>query len=127
MTVVTRIRTRTSVAPALVARVVLVAAVAVNLAIVWTLFFTEHAPVKNTLVTIGRFLGLHVALIMMLQLILVARLPWLDRRIGMDRLTAWHRWVGFTLLWTVVLHGTFIVLGYARLDRAPALQTFLGL
>jgi predicted ferric reductase len=64
---------------------------------------------------------------MMLQLLLVARLPWLDRRIGMDRLTAWHRWVGFSLLWTVVLHATFIVLGYARLDRAPVLRTFFGL
>lgn len=29
---------------------------------------------------------------MAFQLLLVARLPWLDRRIGMDRLTLWHRW-----------------------------------
>ncbi len=34
---------------------------------------------------------------MMVQLVLIARLPWLDRRIGMDRLTAWHRWVGIAL------------------------------
>jgi predicted ferric reductase len=127
MTVVTRIRTRTSVAPALAGRVVLVAAVAINLAIVWTLFFTEHAAQKNTLVTIGRFLGLHVALIMILQLVLIARLPWLDRRIGMDRLTSWHRWVGFTLLWTVILHLSFIITGYARFDRIPVLREALNL
>ena len=75
-------------------------------------------PGKNGLLSVGRFFGLHAALIMMVQLLLVARLPWLDRRIGMDRLTSWHRWVGFTLFWTVVLHATFIVLGYARLDGA---------
>jgi predicted ferric reductase len=127
MSVVTRDRTPTSAPPGLVARVVLWTAVAVNLAIVWTLFFTEHATPKNTLVTIGRFLGLHVALLMILQLILVARLPWLDRRIGMDRLTSWHRWVGFSLFWTVILHLSFIITGYARFDRIPVLREALNL
>ena len=48
---------------------------------------------------------------------LVARLPWLDRRIGMDRLTSWHRWTGFTLFWLVLLHPTFVMLGYAELRQ----------
>ena len=55
---------------------------------------------------------------MMVQLVLVARLPWLDRRLGMDRLTAWHRWVGITLAWTIACHATFVLLGFARLDDA---------
>jgi len=63
----------------------------------------------------------------MLQLILIARLPFLDRRLGMDRLTRWHRWIGFTLFWTVLTHASIVVLGYARLDNAPLLKTFLGL
>jgi len=42
---------------------------------------------------------------------LVARLPWLDRRIGMDRLTGWHRWTGFTLLWTLLAHVVLIAFG----------------
>jgi predicted ferric reductase len=126
MTATSRHRARTGTPPAVLGRFVLWAAVAVNLILVEVLFFTG-GPGKNSLLTVAKFFGLHVALIMMLQLTLVARLPWLDRRIGMDRLTAWHRWVGFTLLWTVVLHGTFIVIGYARLDRAPVLKTFLGL
>jgi hypothetical protein len=50
MSVVTREGTRTSTPPGLVARVVLWTVVAVNVAIVWTLFFTEHAPPKYTLV-----------------------------------------------------------------------------
>jgi predicted ferric reductase len=64
---------------------------------------------------------------MMLQLTLVARIPWLDRRLGMDRLTAWHRWVGFTLLWTVVLHANLVVLGYARLGGTSMFGAFLDL
>jgi predicted ferric reductase len=97
-----------------------------NVLIVEVLFVTSGSG-KNTLLTIAKFFGLHAALIMMLQLILVARLPWLDRRIGMDRLTSWHRWIGFSLLWTIVLHATLIVLGYARLGGAPLVSTFLSL
>jgi predicted ferric reductase len=110
----------------MVARLVLGAVVVVNLLIVEVLFFTSGGG-KNSLLTVAKFFGLHVALIMMVQLTLVARLPWLDRRIGMDRLTSWHRWVGFSLLWTVVLHATFIVAGYASLDQKPAARTFLSL
>ena len=118
--------TRTAAPPAMVGRWALWAVVAVNLVIVEVLFVTAGSG-KNSLLTIAKFLGLHVALIMMLQLTLVARLPWLDRRIGMDRLTAWHRWVGFTLLWTVLLHAGFVTVGYATLDNAPVLKTFLTL
>jgi predicted ferric reductase len=108
------------------ARAVLWTAVAANLLVVEVLFVTSGEG-KNSLLTIGKFFGLHAALIMMLQLTLIARLPWLDRRIGMDRLTSWHRWVGFGLLWTVITHATFIVLGYARLGGLPVPATFLDL
>jgi predicted ferric reductase len=112
---------RSDFAPALVpratqARFVLVALVVANLVVV-ELMFRAAPAAKNTLVAIGQFLGLHAALVMILQLILVARLPWLDRRIGMDRLTSWHRWTGFTLFWVVLLHPTFVLLGYASYDH----------
>ncbi len=64
---------------------------------------------------------------MMVQLVLVARLPWLDRRLGMDRLTAWHRWVGIGLAWTIACHATFVLLGFARLDDATVPDTFVNL
>jgi len=116
MTATSQPLTRTVVSPAVLARAALLAAVLLNLVFVEVLFFTSDVPQKNTLITVGRFFGLHVALIMIVQLILIARLPFLDRRIGMDTLTSWHRWVGFTLFWTLLLHVTFIVLGFAELD-----------
>jgi predicted ferric reductase len=126
MTEVSRPPARAAAPPLRRAQVVLGAVVLANLAVVETLFVTSGAG-KNSVLTVAKFFGLHVALIMMAQLVLVARLPWLDRRIGMDRLTSWHRWVGFTLLWTVVLHATLVVLGYARLDGVSAPRTFLAL
>jgi predicted ferric reductase len=115
--------TSASVRPAVTARLVLWGVVAVNLVIVEILYWTGDFT-KNAFVWIGQFLGLHLALVMALQLVLVARLPFLDRRIGMDRLTSWHRWTGFTVFWLVLLHPTFILLGYARLDRIPFLREF---
>jgi predicted ferric reductase len=114
------------VPPNVVARWAFVAFVVVNVAIVLGLFFTAGEG-KNGILTVAKFFGLHAALIMLFQLLLVARLPWLDRRIGMDRLTVWHRWVGFTLLWTVLTHFTLVILGYAALGDEPVTKTFLAL
>lgn len=117
---------RVGVPPALAARLVLAGAVLAHVVVVEVLFATAGTG-KNEVLTVAKFFGLHAATLMMLQLVLVARLPWLDRRIGMDRLTVWHRVVGFALLWVVLTHATLVVLGYALLDSLPVLRTFLSL
>jgi predicted ferric reductase len=121
MTAVTQPQTR-QVTSARTAHVVLWIFLLVNLVIVELMFATASPPAHNTLTSVGRFLGLHLAFVMALQLLLIARLPFLDRRIGMDRLTTWHRWTGFTLFWLVLLHPTFVLLGYSQLDKI----SFLG-
>ncbi|MEH0473534.1 ferredoxin reductase family protein [Streptomyces sp. B21-097] len=103
----------TAIRPRVVARTGLYAVLAANAAVV-TWFAVQAGFASNALVVIGRFAGLYAALLMAFQLLLVARLPWLDRRIGMDRLTNWHRWTGFGLLWTLVAHVVFIAFGYAE-------------
>ncbi|OSZ59642.1 oxidoreductase [Streptomyces pharetrae CZA14] len=105
-------RPPTAIRPKVVARTGLYALLAANAAVV-TLFFAQAGLASNALILLGRLAGLYGALLMAFQLLLVARLPWLDRRIGMDRLTLWHRWTGFTLLWTLLAHAVFITLGYA--------------
>ncbi|MEV5488541.1 ferredoxin reductase family protein [Streptomyces bobili] len=115
-----------AIPPVVAARWALWTFVIVNLVIVEALFLAEGTG-KNGVLTAAKFFGLHAAVLMLFQLLLVARLPWLDRRIGMDRLTVWHRWVGFTLLWTLLTHAVLVVLGYARLDDAAMTKTFMAL
>lgn len=105
--------------PRVVARTGLYAVLAANAAVVaW--FFAQAGFASNALIVLGRLTGLYAALIMAFQLVLVARLPWLDRRIGMDRLTSWHRWTGFGILWTLLAHVVFISFGYAQgTDTGP--------
>jgi predicted ferric reductase len=112
--------------PAQKAELVLSGAVLGHLLVVEVLYFAA-GPARNDLLGVARFFGLHVAAVMMVQLVLVARIPWLDRRLGMDRLTAWHRWVGIALAWTVLCHATFVLLGFARLDDATVPATFSSL
>ncbi len=119
---ISRVRQGT-IPPVVAARWALWTFVIVNLVIVEALFLTAGTG-KNGVLTVAKFFGLHAAVLLLFQLLLVARLPWLDRRIGMDRLTVWHRWLGFTLLWTVLTHAVLVVLGYARLDGASATKTF---
>ncbi|MDT0438425.1 MULTISPECIES: ferric reductase-like transmembrane domain-containing protein [Streptomyces] len=103
----------TAIRPRAVARTGLYAVLAANAAVV-TYFFTQAGFASNALIVLGRLAGLYGALLMAFQLLLVARLPWLDRRIGMDRLTSWHRWTGFGLLWTLLAHAVLITFGYAQ-------------
>ncbi|MEU9331685.1 ferredoxin reductase family protein [Streptomyces sp. NPDC048290] len=103
----------TGVRPKVVARTGLYTVLAANAAVV-AYFFVQGGFASNALIVLGRLTGLYAGLLMAFQLLLVARLPWLDRRIGMDRLTNWHRWTGFALLWLLLGHTVFIVFGYAR-------------
>ncbi|WP_069627647.1 ferredoxin reductase family protein [Streptomyces niveus] len=114
MTTVQRVQPPpTPVRPQVVARAGLYALFAANVIVV-SVFFVRAGFASNALVLLGRLAGLYAALLMAFQLLLVARLPFFDRRIGMDRLTSWHRWVGFGLLWLLLAHGVFIVFGYAQ-------------
>jgi predicted ferric reductase len=122
----TQVRTG-AVPPVVAARWALWTFVIVNVVIVEGLFLAAGTG-KNGTLTVAKFFGLNAAVLMLFQLLLVARLPWLDRRIGMDRLTVWHRWVGFTLLWTVLTHFVLVILGYSRLGAGSSMTaTFFGL
>ncbi|MFD8519935.1 ferric reductase-like transmembrane domain-containing protein [Streptomyces capillispiralis] len=112
--------------PKVVASTGLYALLAAN-ALVVAVFFVRAGFGANALVLLGRLTGLYAALLMAFQLLLVARLPWLDRRIGMDRLTLWHRWVGFGLLWTLLGHAVFITFGYAGMSSMDPVNQLVDL
>jgi len=67
--------------------------------------------------SVGRLTGLLSAYLALLQVLLLARLPPLERLAGFDRLTVWHRLNGKACLSLVLAHVVFITLGYAASDR----------
>ncbi|CAM5351814.1 ferredoxin reductase family protein [Streptomyces pilosus] len=112
--------------PGTVARAGLYGLLAAN-AVVVAVLFVRAGFGADALVLLGRLTGLYGALLMAFQLLLVARLPWLDRRIGMDRLTLWHRWTGFALLWTLLAHAVFITCGYAGMSSLDPVDQLVDL
>jgi predicted ferric reductase len=67
--------------------------------------------------SIARITGLLCAYLALVQVVLLARLPWLEKVTGFDRLSVWHRWNGHAVLWLLLGHVVFSVWGYALMDK----------
>jgi predicted ferric reductase len=64
--------------------------------------------------SIGRLTGLVSADLLVIQVLLMARIPWVERSYGQDLLARRHRLVGFVSFWLIVAHVVLITLGYAQ-------------
>ena len=51
------------------------------------------------------------------QVLMLSRLPWLERLVGFDRLTVWHRRNGKACILLVLAHVVLITIGYALSDQ----------
>ena len=74
------------------------------------------------LTSLGRLTGLLAADLLLVQVLLMARIPVVERAVGQDRLARWHRLAGFTSFTLMVAHIGLISWGDAagRLAAAPA-------
>lgn len=77
---------------------------------------------ETGLTSTGRLTGLVSALLLLAQVVLMARVPLLERAYGQDQLARIHRVVGFTSFDLMVAHVVLITWGYAAgsLARWPA-------
>ncbi len=62
---------------------------------------------------IGQVTALLGTYAVLVQLLLMSRIAWLERAIGLDHLAVWHRWTGFAALWLLVAHVVFTTIGWA--------------
>jgi predicted ferric reductase len=83
----------------------------------------------DVLNSIGRITGLIGAYLALLQVLMLARLPRLDRLIGFDRMTIWHRRNGKACIVLIVVHTLTITAGYTLTDQTGVgneISTLLG-
>jgi predicted ferric reductase len=66
---------------------------------------------------VGRLTGLVGTYLVLVQVLLMARLPWLDRLVGADRLAVWHRRNGEYVVGLLVVHAVATIAGYALSDH----------
>jgi predicted ferric reductase len=75
--------------------------------------------VYNTIISISRICALLGSYLALVGLVLVARMPWIEKSVGHDRLVIWHRKLGPYSMYLVTFHVLFVILGYAGNDRIP--------
>ena len=78
----------------------------------------------------GRLTGLASGYLLLTQILLMSRVGWLERSVGAHGLARWHRRLGGWLVFLVLAHLAFIVVGYAALGgtgiAAQAWAMFIG-
>ncbi len=81
----------------------------------------DLASWADGLTSLGRWTGLVAADLLLVQVLLMARIPAVERAVGQDRLARWHRLSGFTSFTLMLAHIGLITWGYAagRLAAVP--------
>jgi predicted ferric reductase len=98
---------------------VLMAAAAVGGVVLLALFWMDTPGLSfgttgEAFTSAGDALGMLAAYLLMVQVLMMARVPWLERGIGSDRLAAAHRRMGEWVVIVLLAHVGTIVVGYAN-------------
>jgi hypothetical protein len=74
---------------------------------------SDIASFYSIIQTISRFAALVGTYFALLGILLVSRIPWVERGVGHDRLVTWHRKLGPWSLYLIAYHVAMITIGYA--------------
>src|SRR3954451_5162206 len=80
------------------------------------------AGTGEAVTAVGRVTGLLGAYLCLVSLLLMARVPWLERGAGVVRLSTWHRYAGSTALTLILVHVAATAVGYGLVEDTGALH-----
>jgi DMSO/TMAO reductase YedYZ heme-binding membrane subunit len=83
----------------------------------------DLADWESGLTSLGRLSGLWAAQLLLLQVLLMSRLPPLEHAFGRDRLARIHRVIGFLSFYLMITHIVLIIAGYASGQWSAVLKT----
>jgi predicted ferric reductase len=72
----------------------------------------------------GRLAALVGTYLLLVMVVLVSRIPWLERSVGQDRLVRWHRRIGGWPIVLITLHILLVTWGYAQASSVGVLEQF---
>lgn len=75
---------------------------------------SELAKAGGWVIAGGRVTGLVGAYLMLISVLLIARIPLIERVVGQDRLVTFHRQLGAWPLVLILIHMVLVIIGYAE-------------
>ena len=84
---------------------------------VTTMRNSDISSVYAVVASVSRLAALTGTYFAIVGIFLVARIPWVERGVGHDRLVTWHRKLGPWSLYLIGIHVLFIVLSFAGQDQ----------
>jgi predicted ferric reductase len=78
---------------------------------------TDVPDTADAFASAGRITGLLGAYLALVMILVLGRIPALDRAVGLHRLARWHRWLGPMCLALLLAHTALITVGYTLGDR----------
>ncbi|GAA2109229.1 ferredoxin reductase family protein [Microlunatus panaciterrae] len=78
---------------------------------------TPDVTPGSALTSLGELTGMMAGLLVCVQVLLVARVPWLESAVGQDHLVSWHRSLGGSVLLLTVTHVLLLLVGGELVDR----------
>ena len=79
------------------------------------------------LATLNRLSALLATSLLLVHLALIARIPWIESIIGLDKLTLAHKRLGKPILYLLIFHALTSTLSFASVDSKPIMDAFLYL
>ncbi len=76
---------------------------------------------------LGQITALTGTYLALAQIVLMARVPWIDHVVGSDKLMAWHRWLGIGTITLILSHVVLTTTGWAMSSGSDFIGEFLAL
>lgn len=89
--------------------------------------YDDAHSIHGLLILTSRFSALIGTYLVLISLIMIARVPWIERSVGFDKLVSYHRKIGPIALILISAHLALIIGGYAIADSKNPLQEFKSL
>lgn len=79
---------------------------------------SEFAAAGGPAIFLGSFTGLVGTYLALIMVLLVSRIPFVERVLGQDGLLRWHRWLAPWPISLLIAHAVLITIGYAEAARS---------
>jgi predicted ferric reductase len=96
------------------------------MALWWENTQVVHMELSEWFTQGGRLTGLLGGYMIAIVILLMARVPALERRVGTDRVTRWHAIAGRYAVSLIVVHVVLIVMGYALQANTGVVEQFVN-